>query len=133
MPRKENMKIVDANIILRYLLEDHAEYFEKAISIVEKNRILLINEVVAEVVYVLEKVYQIDRQTIKEGLFTFFENENIHIEKDNVLKEALILFAQKKLDFVDCLLFGYSKVGERKILTFDKKLLKYLDHGTVGL
>jgi len=55
------MKIVDANIILRYLLEDHAEYFEKAISIVGKNRILLINEVVAEVVYVLEKVYQIDR------------------------------------------------------------------------
>lgn len=50
------MNIVDANIILRYLLEDIPELAEKAAEILENNEIFIPNEVFAEVVYVLEKV-----------------------------------------------------------------------------
>jgi predicted nucleic acid-binding protein len=41
------MKIVDANIILRYLLNDHDELSAKATTIIEDNDVLLPNEVVA--------------------------------------------------------------------------------------
>ncbi|QSQ10284.1 hypothetical protein H0A61_02685 [Koleobacter methoxysyntrophicus] len=50
------MKIVDANIVLRYLLDDAEELSEKAAEILENNEVFLPNEVIAEVVYVLEKV-----------------------------------------------------------------------------
>lgn len=46
------MKIVDANIILRYLLNDHEELSDKATMIIEENEVLLPNEVIAEIVYV---------------------------------------------------------------------------------
>ena len=36
--------------------------------------------------------------------------------------EALNKYSQTKLDFVDCLLYGYSQVHEIEIMTFDKKL-----------
>ena len=58
------MLIVDANIVLRYLLLDNVELAEKASEIIENNNIFLPFEVVAEVVYVLEKVYQIERAEI---------------------------------------------------------------------
>lgn len=49
------MEITDANIILRYLLKDNADFFLKARNIIEKNKIFIPVEVCAEVVYVLEK------------------------------------------------------------------------------
>ncbi len=52
------MKVVDANIILRYLLEDHPEMSIQAADILEKEEIFVPTEVIAEVVYVLEKVYR---------------------------------------------------------------------------
>ncbi|EQB96741.1 hypothetical protein [Geobacillus thermoleovorans] len=39
------MKIIDANIILRYLLNDHDELSGKAATIIEDNKVLLLREV----------------------------------------------------------------------------------------
>jgi len=53
------MIIVDANIVLRYLLNDTENLSEKAADILENNNVFLLNEVIAEIVYVLEKVYKV--------------------------------------------------------------------------
>ena len=45
------MKIVDANIVLRYLLNDSDNLSEKAAEILENNMVFLPNEVIAEIVY----------------------------------------------------------------------------------
>jgi len=124
----KNMKIIDANIILRYLLDDHQEYFKKAKIIIENNNVLLLNEVIAEVVYVLEKVYKISRSDIKNGLFAFFSNESVFLEKEEIVHKALALFSIKRLDFVDCLLYAYSLETEYVVFTFDKKLKKTIEN-----
>ncbi len=49
------MKITDANIILRYLLNDNEELSDKAAIIIENNEVFLPNEVIAEIVYVLKR------------------------------------------------------------------------------
>ncbi|BDU50994.1 PIN domain-containing protein [Haliovirga abyssi] len=118
------MKIVDANIILRYLLEDHEEHLREAENIIENNDILIFNEVIAEVIYVLEKLYKVNRVNIMQGLVDFFSNRSVELEKEEVVKKALKLFSEKKLDFVDCLLYAYSFEAGYEIATFDKKLLK---------
>lgn len=45
------MKIVDANVILRYLLQDSIQFMEQARDNIENNPIFIPNEVIAEVVY----------------------------------------------------------------------------------
>ena len=45
------MSIVDANIVLRYLLDDHAELSPKAAEILEQQLVTLPVEVACEVVY----------------------------------------------------------------------------------
>jgi predicted nucleic acid-binding protein len=51
------MGVVDANIILRYLLDDHEELSPKAEEILEQKTVTLPIEVACEVVYVLQKVW----------------------------------------------------------------------------
>jgi predicted nucleic-acid-binding protein len=45
----------------------------------------------------------------------------------NILIEALKVYGEIKIDFVDALLFAYSKIGGHTIFTFDKKLNQLLE------
>lgn len=121
------MKIIDANIILRYLLNDHDELSAKAATIIEDNEVLLPNEVIAEVVYVLEKVYNVKNEEICDTLLALFKYKNFTVDDFEVLKEALLLFSRRRIDFVDTLLYAYNKVKGYQVFTFDKKLKKLLE------
>ncbi len=121
------MKIADANIVLRYLLNDTEELEEKATEILEKNEVFLPNEVIAEVVYVLEKVYEVKNDEISDTLKELFEYDNIELSDLALLEAALDLYGNKRLDFVDTLLYAYNKVKGYRIYTFDKKLKKLLE------
>ena len=52
------MTIVDSNIVLRYILNDHEELSSKAAQILEHQFVTLPVEAACEVVYVLQKVYK---------------------------------------------------------------------------
>ncbi len=121
------MKIIDANIILRYLLNDHDELSAKAATIIEDNEVLLPNEVIAEVVYVLEKVYNVKNEEICDTLLALFKYKNFTVDDFEVLEEALLLFSRRRIDFVDTLLYAYNKVKGHQVFTFDKKLKKLLE------
>jgi len=62
------MVIVDANIVLRYLLDDHPVLSPKAADILEQHSVTLPIEAACEVVYVLQKVYKV-------GEIAAFENQ----------------------------------------------------------
>lgn len=120
------MKIVDANIVLRYLLNDVEDLSEEAADLLENNEVLVLNEVIAEIVYVLEKVYKVKKSEISSALMQLFNYGNLHMNDHEVVMEALRVYSEKKLDFVDTLLYAYHKVGNHEVYTFDKKLNKLL-------
>lgn len=120
------MAIIDANIVLRYVLNDHAELSVKAVDILEKQSVTLPVEAACEVVYVLQKIYQVDRAEINQCLKSLISERIIHVEKPTVLTKALECYASTKFDFVDCLLWAYNFVEEQIVLTFDKKLEEYI-------
>ncbi|WP_217362262.1 PIN domain-containing protein [Cohnella herbarum] len=62
------MNIVDANLILRYLLQDVDQFLEQAREKIEDHYIFIPNEVIAEAVYVLEKIYKVERVHIFDSL-----------------------------------------------------------------
>lgn len=123
-----NMKIADANIILRYLLNDNEELSERAADILENNEIFIPNEVIAEVIYVLKGVYKIESNEISDTLIELFKYENLQFSNLEVLIKALNLFGKGKIDFVDALLYAYNRVNGHEVYTFDKKLNKLLKH-----
>lgn len=120
----KNMVILDANVILRYLLNDNEEMASEAEKVIKSHTALVTIEVVAEVIYVLKRVYSVDREEIKESVLGFlFE---VQVEEREVLAFGIETYAEQNLDFVDCILYAYKCVKKYDILTFDKKLKKLL-------
>jgi predicted nucleic-acid-binding protein len=124
---KKSMNIVDANLILRYLLQDAIQFIDQARDKIENYHIFIPNEVIAEVVYVLEKVYKVDRPLIYDSLRNLLAYSNVTTHDNSILVEALKVYSEIKIDFVDSLLFAYSKIGGHSVFTFDKKLNQMLD------
>ena len=117
---QKNMKIlIDANVILRYLLNDVEEMAKKSAEIINAGAFTL-PEVIAEVIYVLKSVYKIERGEISAAILQIF-NE-IEVANKKIMIEAVKIFAESSLDFVDCILIAYNKVENVEIFSFDKKL-----------
>ena len=65
---EEAMILLDANIILRYLKEDDVEMADKAEEYIRRGDAFVTTEVIEEVIYVLQKVYSIERDKISYQL-----------------------------------------------------------------
>ena len=120
------MSLVDANIILRYILDDHAELSTAAAAILEQQTVTLPIEVACEVVFVLQKVYTVDREEIRQQLGNLLNENLVTMEKPTVFLKALECYSKSKFDFVDCLLWAYHTVDQQTIFTFDNKLRKFI-------
>ncbi|MNP77172.1 hypothetical protein D3C76_1745360 [compost metagenome] len=75
----------------------------------------------------LEKVYKVERVNIFDALQNLLTYSNITTHDKSTLIEALKVYSEIKIDFVDSLLFAYSKIGGHTVFTFDKKLNRMLD------
>jgi len=113
------MKILDANAILRYILNDNSNMSETVIEAVQEGAFTS-TEILAEVVYVLQRVYKTSREDISWYIHCILLDINVADAK--VIRYALGVYNMTTLDFVDCLLVAYHKNYSADILTFDKKL-----------
>ena len=122
----KNNCILDANAILRFLLQDNEEQFQQVKKYIHQRYCYVTLEVMAEVCYVLQGLYQVSRQDIITN-FRKLNNDVIILNADVLLRGLEIFDKIPKLDFVDCLLYGYKLEKGIEIITFDKKLQKRLD------
>ena len=111
---------IDTNYIIRYLVNDNIKMADIAEEILTTKKVFIANEILAEVVYVLLRVYEISKEDISNKILELISFENISVSNYEIINNALKIFKTKNLDFVDCLLCSYSNQDE--IVTFDKKL-----------
>jgi predicted nucleic-acid-binding protein len=120
------MKKIDANVILRYVLNDHPDLSSKAREIIDRHIVEVPIEVLCEVVYVLVGHYKIDKKSISTELQHFFEKTQCTLFHREAVLRGLEYFGQKNLDFVDCVLAGYAEIEKDEIFTFDDNLKKLI-------
>ena len=122
------MVVLDANVILRYLLNDNEAMAKEAENVIktEVTMVLYVHynvrhrtlyviktevtmvpiEVIAEVVYVLKGVYSVDGNKIRDALMEFLSE--VTVAEKEVIQVGLDAYAENNLDFVDCILYAYS-------------------------
>ncbi len=120
------MIIIDTNIILRYLLKDSEKLSEKAIEIIDNNKIYIPTEVIVEASYVLKKIYNVQKEMIYKAVKLLIDIEDIEFQNKETIESAFKLYAKRSFDIVDCLLFAYNKIGHYEVKTFDEKLYKLI-------
>ncbi len=116
------MQLIDANVILRFILNDDDVLAKKAAVIIKNNYLFCPTEVICEIVFVLQKVYETSRLDIQKALFVLFDSYNISTNNIFIIKKGLELYSTKNIDFVDALLCAYSILNNDIIHTFDKKI-----------
>ena len=117
------MTLIDTNVILRYLLNDIEEQADKAANVIE-NGAFTLPEIIAEVVYVLYRLYSVPREKMHEIVSPIL-NE-VSIDNYDVIEEALSVYSKSKFDFVDCIVLARNEILRENVFTFDKKLANRL-------
>lgn len=112
-------KLLDANAVLRYLLEDIQEQSDCVAETIEAGAEVTV-EVLAGCVYVLSGVYHVSRSDIAESLGVLLDE--VTCRRKRVAAAALGLYSGSSFDFVDCVLAAEVSENGREALTFDKKL-----------
>jgi predicted nucleic-acid-binding protein len=119
----------DTNAIVRYLVADDPVLFEKAKAFFDDVRIgeinaVILESVIAECIYVLTKIYKVPRDRAAESLIGILRYKGIVNEDRLQLIHALTVFAQQRIDIVDCILYSKSSASDCPLFTFDKALNK---------
>ena len=115
----ENRMHIDTNYLLRYVLNDIPEQAEKAAAVIMQGAEIY-PEIVPEAVYVLQKIYKIERKDVSAALLDVLDD--VSVERKRQIQEALVLYGRTNLDYVDCLLLSGFLYDRKDFATFDKKL-----------
>ena len=124
MPPPEKAYLIDTNVILRYLLDDHEDFSPKAKAFMQdvaKGSIKaeLPTVVVVECVYVMEKFYKIPKNEIVDTLSRILNIKGITNSAKSEILDALIKYEKSNADIVDCILAAKSS-PQRVVVSFDK-------------
>ena len=120
--------MLDTNAVLRFIDDDNVDKSTKVSDLINTTDCIVSIEVIAEVVYNLEKHYEYSRQFVAEKIKDFISIKENLVFEENVVRYGCNIYATTRLDFIDCLLLGYAKVNGNHVFTFDNELKKRLEH-----
>jgi predicted nucleic-acid-binding protein len=119
--------ILDTNVYISFLVDRNKEQREIAANFFKQleNReikIFLPSLILAEIVYILDGLYEFPKIQIADTLSSILSEENLISEHKDILLTALDIFRSSSLDFADCYLLAFKENENYTLITFDKKL-----------
>jgi len=120
------MKLIDTNVIIRFLVKDDSKAFEKAKKLFRavdsgKEKIEIKVPVLLECVFVLQSYYKLPRDEISDILSTLLRSPGVYMRGKRILLYALELYKNTNFHMVDCYLAAELTLGNiKEIYSFDK-------------
>ena len=125
MPRRA---ILDANVVLRYLLNDEPKQSPDAVELIEhapEGSLYLSAIVLAEVTWTLKSHFAVPRAEISASIQRVIGR--LSIAADATTLDAVARYATVNADFVDCALASAGQASGLPVATFDKDFRKFGD------
>lgn len=122
----QNLKIIDANIILRFLLNDLPEQAERCSLLLQRvergeETVFLPDLALADIVWTLEKFYRQPKERIRELMLPLIALRGMRLTSKSVARNALNFYVNKNLDWTDAFIAaGMKASGNREIYSYDK-------------
>lgn len=125
-------RLVDTNLIVRYLVQDHEKHARAAGRLFDAcDRgdvvIVVLPFVLAECVFVLESFYKHPRNDIASALRRLISSPGVEISEVTVYLDALNRYKGTKAHFVDCLIAATAVARNIPVFTFDQDFRKFVD------
>jgi predicted nucleic acid-binding protein len=126
MSGESSPAFVDTNIFLRYLTNDDPEQAPKARRLLERaerdeEHLVTTAFTIAEIVWVLESVYELDRASIRAKVVAILGLSGLTVEDQEMLLQAIVWYEEKNVDFADA--YSAAWMARRdldEVYTFDR-------------
>jgi predicted nucleic acid-binding protein len=125
-------RLIDTNLIIRYLVQDHEKHAKAAEKLFEacdrgELTVVVLPEVLAECVFVLDSFYSRPRADIASALDRLISSPGVEISGVAIHRDALHRYRTTKLHFVDCLIAATAAAENTPVATFDHDFRKFPD------
>lgn len=121
--------LIDTNLFIRYLTNDDPQKADRVDRLLEqaangKIQLMTAEIVLAEVVWVLESYYNLEKAVIADMLKAILSTPGLDVLNGRIVENALPYYSLQNIDFVDA--YSVALMQKRKIAgiySFDKKHL----------
>ena len=127
---------IDTNLFIRYLTNDDLEKADRVDRLLDKAansdiKLITAEIVIAEVVWVLESYYKLEKKQIAEMLRAILSTPGLDVQNGKIVENALQYYAPNNIDFVDAYIVALMQKQEiTGIYSFDKKHLDRITNVT---
>jgi predicted nucleic acid-binding protein len=130
--RKRSTIVIDTNVILRHVLNDHDDHSPRAAALFLQVRrgeqsVFCPDTAIFEAIHILHGRARAPRKKAAAALLMLIELPSFHMEHKLAVDAALEFWAeQPALDYADCYHLALTKeLGMTQICTFDRKMDRY--------
>ncbi|EDP76583.1 PIN domain-containing protein [Hydrogenivirga sp. 128-5-R1-1] len=123
------MKLLDTAVLLEFFSgsEEEVDRIDSLFREMEKQKekLLVTEEVILELVYYLEQVYGWEREVVAEVVNTVLLDSLFSIENREVIQNAVKTYSSTKLSFLDSLKSAKAKKKKvKEVISFNRKFEK---------
>ena len=124
------VSLIDTNVIVRFLAEDHPEHLLKSQEVFRQVQagtlhIEIMSEVVMEVLHVLTKFYSVPQEIVIEKLIKLLSLRGVVNRDKALLTAALETMVRHRIDYVDALICAKTQLQGYEWISFDADLTKH--------
>ena len=125
--------VIDTNLLVRYLTEDDPSKANDVKRLLlraaqDEIRLLIPSVVIAELVWVLQSFYKLERREIVPLLKAILHTHGVEVSDKAVVSEAIALYRNGTIDFIDAWIVAFAKAaGVGAVYTFDRKHFKSIE------
>lgn len=129
---------LDTNVLVRWLVADDERQAKQVESLLRsllarQERIFVASTVILELEWVLRSRYGFDKTAILLALNALLDTQELELQSEAAIEQALHAFRQGSADFADCLHAGLcSAAGHAPLLSFDAKAARLPDVRLIG-
>jgi predicted nucleic acid-binding protein len=125
-------RLVDTNLIVRYLVRDHEKHAEAAGRLFDacdlgKILIVVLPAVLAGCVFVLESFYEHPRGDVVAAFGRLISSPGVEINRVAIHLGALDRYRKTNVHFMDCLIAATATAEDIPLATFDQGFRKFAD------
>ena len=124
--------VLDANVLVRFLAQDSPAMSRAAKKLLQDaetgdSELHLDPTIIAEVIFVLTKVYNHTRVAVADALLDLIENPGIKVVQLSIVRDALKRFKAISVDFPDAWIAAIAAENKLPVASFDHDIDKFKD------
>jgi predicted nucleic-acid-binding protein len=125
-------RLVDTNLIVRYLVQDHEKHAKaagKLFNACDRGDVVIVMlpAVLAECVFVLGSFYEHARGDITSVLGRLISSPGVEMDGTAIHLDALDRYRKTKVHFVDCLIAATAATENIPVASFNQDFRKFTD------